>query len=389
MPDASHSTLQSVQPFPASARSDMAIYRLGFIMEQTLGHVTHDRNLRQFVDADGEVVPDWMPIEYNHLGAWERLPFIRNNWSLRASLRARAIVKEHLKRQRLDGLFFHTQVTALFSTPFMRQIPTIVSLDATPVNMDSVGRYYGHTRSRVPGVEALKAALNRRAFRAARHLVTWNHWARNSLINDYGIAPEKITAISPGVDLGRWRFDRFPRPKPGPVRLLFVGGDFQRKGGPILLDVYRTALQDTCELDIVTRDPVNTEGISGVRVHHGLTANSPELLALYAAADIFVLPTLGECYSLAGIEALASELPLVISDIGATHEIIGDDVGGITVPPGDRDALAEAILRLVKDPDLRWQLGRAGRKRAEELFDGARNYRAIIALYKRCVDGKC
>jgi len=367
----------------------MAIYRLGFIMEQTLGHITHDRNLRQFVNADGEVVPEWIPIEYNRLDVWERLPFIRNNWSLRASLRARIFVREHLRQQMLDGLFFHTQVTSLFSASFMRQIPTLVSLDATPVNMDSVGQHYGHSRSRIPGIEALKAALNRHVFRAARHLVTWNHWARNSLIKDYGIEPEKITAISPGVDLGRWRFDRFPRPKQEPVRLLFVGGDFQRKGGPILLEVYQMALQGKCELDIVTRDPVDITGLSGVRVHHGITSNSPELLALYAAADIFVLPTLGECYSLAGIEALASELPLVISDIGATHEIIGENEGGITVPPGDKDALAEAILRLVNDPDLRRQLGWAGRKRAEKLFDGERNYKAIIALYKRCVDGKC
>jgi len=357
-------------------------------MEQTLGHVTHDRNLRHWVAGDGDVVPEWMPIEFEARDLWQRLPVVRNNWTLRASLRARSRVKAALQRQPLDGLFFHTQVTALCSTPFMRTYPTLVSLDATPLNVDSVGTAYDHK----PGnrlLEAFKNRLNRRTFRAARHLITWCDWARQSLIQDYRIRERKITVIPPGIDLGRWRFDRFPHPQARRIRLLFVGGDFRRKGGELLLSAFRGGLYDRCELDIVTREPVDTRGMPGVRVHHGLTSNAPELLALYEAADIFVFPTLGDCLPIAVMEAMAAELPVIATCVGAINEEVENGVTGYLIQPGDVDTLSALVTKLADDPDLRRQMGWAGRRRAEEKFDGARNYQAVIELYKRCVDGRC
>jgi len=358
-------------------------------MEQTLGHVTHDRNLRHWVSGDAEIVPEWMPVEFHAADMWERAPLTRGNWTLRASLRARAQVATTLKRRSLDGLFFHTQVTALFSTPFMRRLPSIVSLDATPINVDSVGAAYDHAPSRNRPIELWKNRLNRRTFRSARHLITWCDWAKQSLIQDYGIKPEKVTVIPPGIDLGRWRFERFAHKAARPVRLLFVGGDFRRKGGDLLLSAFRGALSERCELDIVTRDEVNTEGLTHIRVHHGLTSNAPELLALYEAADIFVFPTLGDCLPIAIMEAMAAELPVVATCVGAIGEEVEDGTTGFVIPPGDGNALIASVMRLADDADLRRQMGWAGRKRAEEKFNGARNYQAVLSLYKRCVDGRC
>lgn len=357
-------------------------------MEQTLGHVTHDRNLRHWTSGDASVLPEWMPVDFEAPDLWQRMPVVRDNWTLRASLRAKARVREILKRQPLDGLFFHTQVTTLFAASLMRRLPTVVSLDATPVNIYTVGTAYGHAPSG-RAIEALKARLNRRIFREARHLIAWCEWAKQSLIEDYGVRDRKITVIPPGIDLGRWRFDRYPHPNSRRIRLLFVGGDFRRKGGELLLSAYRGLLADRCELDIVTREPVNVEGMVGVRVHHGLTSNAPELLALYEAADIFVFPTLGDCLPLAVMEAMAAELPVIATCVGAIGEEVEHGVTGFLIQPGDSDALAACVHRLADDADLRRQMGWAGRKRAEEKFDGARNYRAVLELYKRCVDGRC
>jgi len=367
----------------------MAIYRLGFVMEQTLGHVTHDRNLRQWLAADGSIIPHWMPVEFQADDLFQRLPLVRGNWSLRASLRARRLVAAALRRERLDGLLFHTQVTSLFSVGHMRARPAIVSLDATPLNLDTVGAAYDHARSGIRAVEALKNGLNRRAFRAARHLVAWSQWAKDSLAADYGIPPGKVTVIPPGVDLGRWCFERSPRPKSAPVRLLFVGGDFRRKGGELLLRAYRERLADCCELDIATRDDVDASGPGCVRVHRGLRPNTPELMALFEQADVFVFPTLGDCLPIAVMEAMAAELPVVASRVGALHEEVVDGVTGFLVPPGDAGALAERVEALCRDPGRRADMGLAGRKRAEERFDGSRNYAALLGLYKRCVDGRC
>src|SRR5687767_3100864 len=140
-------------------------YRIGFVMEQTLGHVTHTQNFRQWVELDAEVVPTWIPVSFYAPDHWNKAPLVRDNWTLRASLRARAQVQAVLRSERLDGLFFHTQVTALFAQRLMDRIPTVVSMDATPLNFDSIGIPYDHRPSPLRPIETLKNALNRRTFR--------------------------------------------------------------------------------------------------------------------------------------------------------------------------------------------------------------------------------
>lgn len=356
--------------------------RIGFVMEQTLGHVTHDRNLRSWAAQDAALDPVWMPVEFSAQDRWQKMPGVRGNWSLRASLRARDAVKAALREQPLDALFFHTQVTALFASRLMRNIPTVVSMDATPINVDSVGSAYDHQPSGNARIEALKNALNRRSFRGAKQLITWCQWAKDSLVRDYGVEAGKVTVIPPGVDLGLWTFAPREAIASKPVRLLFVGGDFRRKGGATLLEAYRTALAGHCELDIVTREEVDTAGLKGVRVHHGLTANAPELMALYAQADLFIFPTLGDCLPIAVMEAMAAGLPVVAACVGALDEEVVEGKTGLLVPPGEVGPLVGAVCRLVGDGDLRAEMGIAARRRAEERFCGRTNYGRVIEVMK-------
>jgi glycosyltransferase involved in cell wall biosynthesis len=236
-------------------------------------------------------------------------------------------------------------------------------------------------------VEAVKNALNTRTFRLARHLIAWSEWTKHSLICDYGVKADKISVIPPGIDMDEWHFPARAREKGGPVRLLFVGGDFLRKGGATLLQAFRQELMGTCELDIVTREQVDLEGLRGVRVHHSLKPNGRGLKDLYAAADVFVFPTLGDVRPLAVMEAMASGLPVVSTHVGAIGEQVDEGVTGFLVPPGDDQAVAEAVLRLVADPGLRCAMGVAGRTMAERLFNAEQNYRDVLTVCKTCVDG--
>lgn len=360
------------------------MYRLGFVMEQTLGHVTHDRNLRQWVAADGDVMPEWMPVHYVAPDIWQRAPFVRSNWTVRGSLRAVRAVRATLRRVRLDGLLCHTQVVGLLLPALMRRLPTVVSLDATPLNLDTLAAAYDHRPSAVGAIERLKNRLNRRVLHRARRLVTWSSWAKESLVRDYGVPDTRVEVIPPGIDLTRWSFERVPVTGRA-LRLLFVGGDFRRKGGDLLVEVYRDHLRGRCEVDVVTRDQV-TAPDERFRVHHGLTPNSPELMRLYEEADAFVFPTLGDCLPIAVMEAMAAELPVIATRVGAIHEEVADGSTGLLVEPGSADALLRAVERLLDDSDVRVQMGRAARKRAEELFNGERNYRRLIAVCKECAD---
>ena len=312
-------------------------YRLGFIMEQTLGHVTHAKNLQECIAKDADVVPTWIPLTFDIQDRWDRVPLIKGNWTLRASIRARAQLREALRSTQLDGLFFHTSVTALFSWRLMADIPTVVSMDATPLNFDSIGSPYNHRPSSLTAMESIWKPAH-------------------------------------GVELER------------AVRLLFVGGDFRRKGGDTLLQAFRGSLMQECELDIVTREQVDIQGLTGVRVHHGLGSNAPGLMELYARADIFVFPTQADVLPIVIMEAFASGLPVITTDVGAVREQIEDGVTGFLVPPRDADAMAQAILRLVRNPELRGKMSSAVRRVADEKFNAAKNYNQVLAVCKQCVD---
>jgi len=360
-------------------------YRLGFVMEQTLGQVTHTQNFQQWVANDRDVDPTWILITMDPDQPWATTPVIRRNWTLQASLQARTRVREVLRTKALDGLFFHTQVTALFGHRLMAQIPSVVSMDATPLNFDTIGSPYAHEPSALRQIESVKNALTRRTFHRARRLVVWHHWGKESLVRDYGAPPDKVSVIPPGIDLNKWNFPRPPVPPTKPVRLLFVGGDFKRKGGELLLTAFRDRLQNECELDIVTRDQVDTTGLSNVRVHRGLGPNATALMDLYAHADLFIFPTLADVLPLAIMEALASGLPVVTTNVGAITEQVEQEVNGILIPPGDGHALAESTLRLVRDPALRFAMSAAARAAATRLFNGAQNYSRLLDVCKTCV----
>lgn len=369
--------------------AETGMSRFGFVMEQTLGHVTHHQNLARWVAESPDICPVWMPVTPEKADLWERLPVVRNNWSLKGSLRGRDALRAALRGSALDALFVHTQTVALYAIPYLRRIPSIVSLDATPLNYDTVGTEYGHRAGNSGWLERRKYQWNRATFEAATHLVTWCRWAKDSLVRDYGLPAEKVTVIPPGVDLSQWSFgsekaERAPA-RDSPIRLLFVGGDFQRKGGGVLLEAFRSGLQGVCTLDIVTKEAGverELEGVEGARVHRGLTANSAPLRSLYAGADLFVFPTLADCLPIAIMEAMAAGLPIISTDVGALREEVEEDVNGLVIPPRDVSAVVTAVQSLIRDPARRRAMSAASRLMAEARFDARRNYNAILALMR-------
>jgi glycosyltransferase involved in cell wall biosynthesis len=165
------------------------------------------------------------------------------------------------------------------------------------------------------------------------------------------------------------------------VRILFVGGDFERKGGRLLLACMRAGLAERCELHVVTGQPIpETPGVS---VYHGLGPNDPRLLALYRSADIFALPTSGDCLAVVLGEALASGLPIVTTSVAGQPEAVRDGRTGIIVPPGDAQELGRALRRLVDDPALRRRMGRAARLDAEARFDARKNAERLLDVIDR------
>jgi glycosyltransferase involved in cell wall biosynthesis len=350
--------------------------RFVFVLEQTLGHVAHAGNIEQALDRQ-----DWIESTIIRLpfggGGWNGVPGL-NNWSIRASRMARSALRRRLAEGPVDAIFIHTQVASLLSFDIMRRTPTVVSLDATPKNFDDIGLAYRHSRSGRLS-EWAKAAINRRAFGAASQLVTWSRLASDSLVADYQVAAGKIQVIPPGVDLGLFRPGERTRGA-GPVRVLFVGGDFVRKGGPELLTAM-CELPPNVELDVVTgSDVVGIPSDVTCRVHRGLKPRAAELIDLYRRADIFALPSRGDCLPQVLAEAAAAGLPLVATPTGAVPEIVRDGVNGFLVPVGSAAELASALRRLVDNPTLRRRMGSESMAVAARDHDAAANNLRIFAL---------
>jgi glycosyltransferase involved in cell wall biosynthesis len=355
--------------------------RTAFVVEQTLGHVTHYRNLRNCAAGRADVAPEWLPIAFDVSGPTRLVPLMRSNWSVRASWRARRALDAAHSREALDAIVFHTQVTSLFSRAYMRQTPTIISLDATPINYDSVGTAYGHRAAGDGFVDRQKFRLNQLALQEATQLVTWSEWTRRSVIDDYAVNGDKIRVLAPGAapeyfTIGEGRTSTEARKR---VRLLFVGGDFQRKGGPVLLECMRDPyLAERCELHLVTGADVSPQ--PNVFVHRGLQANSPELLRQFAEADLFVLPTYAECLAVVLMEATAAGLPVITTDVGALSEAVKPNDSGLLIEPGNVAALRAAVTALVDDSTRRRSMGQVGHALARDKFDAQRNNGALLDL---------
>jgi glycosyltransferase involved in cell wall biosynthesis len=363
----------------------MTARRFVFAIDQSAGNAVYQSNLARALHGVPGVEAVFHGVHVVANDVWQSLPVIRSNYALTASARAAAALHgTHRRTGAVDAALIHSQSIALFSIPFMRRVPTVISSDGTPKNYDAYADGLEHVIYG-PRVERFKALWTRAAVRAAARLLGFSSWVRDSFINDYGADPERVVVIPPGIDTDLWAPKPELRPDDGIVRILFTGGNFTRKGGPILLDWVRRTRHRNVEVHFVTLNSIPST--DRVVVHTGMRANSPELVALAQSCDIFALPTRGDCFSFAGIEAHSVGMPVVISNVGGISEIVSDGESGYLVDRDDTVGFFERLDHLVEDVHLRDAMGRVGRERAVARFTAKRNALRVLELLVQMCDG--
>jgi glycosyltransferase involved in cell wall biosynthesis len=361
-------------------------YRFLFVIEMTGGNATYFQNLKDVISVRDDICSTWLPIELEPRELIARVPPISMNWTLRGGLVTRARVRA-LERSGLhfDAAFFHHQVVATFLHEFRRRVPLVISTDATPISYFQYAKWYG-SRVAHPGSIAgkFKRAITRSVYKDASFLLPFSTWTKKSLMEDYGIPEEKISVIPPGINLKRWVSGQAPKRKLDSekngkriVRLLFVGGDFLRKGGDLLLEIARREDFQQCEFHLVTRS-FSGSLPSNLFVHTGVEINSDRLIGLYREADVFVLPTRADLTPQAICEAMVMGLPVVSTDVGGNADAVIEGETGYLIPVDDKDALADRLKRLVENSELRMHLGLNAKRLAESKFDLEKNAQAII-----------
>jgi O-antigen/teichoic acid export membrane protein/glycosyltransferase involved in cell wall biosynthesis len=340
------------------------------------------RNLRSLYGRRDDFSSEWVFIEWSPPEHIARAPIISRDWTFKAGVVARARIGRLLREgKRFDAVVFNSVVPAYLLGALRRRTPAVYCLDATPATLRADAVWHAGRSRLTEAVQEMKwKLLTVPLYRQAHRLLVWTGSVRRSLIEDYGVPKEKITMIRPGIDIEAW-----PRPdRTSPAReardgaqILFVGGDFLRKGGEILLQIARMPDFAGCRFHVVTRERVSNAP-PNVSLY-SMTPNSDELKRLYRQADIFFLPTLADYYGLnAAMEAMASALPLVITPVGELDRYVEHGTTGFVVPTGSVGAAKDALLELVRDPGLRERMGAAARKKAEEEYDMRKNSVAIL-----------
>ena len=303
--------------------------------------------------------------------------------AIASSLTMRRQVHRLVARARPEHLVTNTYKPVLLCHDLVTSLPTAIMLDATPRQFDRLGYFVDQT-DRIPLAPELKYLIVRSLFRRAGALVAYSSWVAQSLVDDYRVPAERVLVIPPGVDTDGWAPVDKPRRRPRP-EIIFVGADFERKGGSALLEWFRRCGRGRAQLTVVTRSPVAEEaGVRVVRVDN----NSRDLRTLVRNADLFVLPTRSDAFSNAAIEAMASGLPVVIGGVEGIADIVEQGVTGYLVPPRDAAALEMALETLLASDTLRREMGAAARDRAVALFDSRRAFARIAAVGAAVAEGK-
>lgn len=360
-------------------RSPSNRVQVAFVLEQHLGHRTFAENLCAAVATDGGVESVWIPVNYGSTGGrLERVPMPS---MLRSTTRARAEIAAGLSATSADVVVYNTQVPAVIGGRRARSRPYVLITDITPCQLDRMADEYGHDADAHAITRWAKHSWNRHVFHGALLTVAWSSWVQQSLVEDYGLDVARTTVIPPGVDTRYWTPSEPDRSRP--LRILFVGGDFVRKGGPDLLRAFADLPEGEAELVLVTKSASDVP--AGVTVVTDLGPNDPRLRDLYRSSDVFVLPSRGEAFGIAAVEASACGLPVLASTSGGLTDIVAHGETGYTFDPGDSDTLARRLRELLDSPDVRRRLGAAARRRAVERFDSNANGARLIAAVRDVV----
>jgi len=308
-----------------------------------------------------------------------------------AAIGQQARLTQHIRRRRIQIVHAYNFYGNVFATPPARLV--------APVVIASI-------RDRAPYLTTMQKRVQRYACQFADCILVNADAVKEWLIGD-GYDASKIAVIRNGVDLAR--FDDLPShinlrrelglcddtPIVGVVsRLTRLKGleNFLEAAAMVRAHVPAARFLVVGETSPMDRDYLRELqeyavrcGVEGSITFTGLRSDVPAVLA---SLTVSVMPSLNEALSNVVLESMAAGAPTVATRVGGTPEAVVDGVTGILVPPADSAALADAIVHLLKNPQLAAHLGHAARARIADHFSVRRMVRATEDLYTDLLERK-
>lgn len=217
--------------------------------------------------------------------------------------------------------------------------------------------------------------------RADDMLIAESQATRGHLVGRMGYDPARVRVIYNGIDVAGWPASKLERRQKrlelrlGAEELLIgtAGRLDRQKGQGVLIAAMERLRALPLRCAILGEGPRRPELESAIRRRNleksvWLLGERQDMTAWLSTLDIFILPSLWEGLPNALLEAMALGLPVIASSVDGVPEAVADGRNGLLVPPGNPQALAAALRRLVLDPDLRSRLGAAARQTVAERF---------------------
>jgi len=287
-----------------------------------------------------------------------------------------------LRRQDFHILHAHDLWANLLAVPAAKlaRVPVIISSQRDLSHLD----FYSTKRKK----------WLRMLQKGSTAVVTNARSIRDGLVNHERFASSKVRVIYNGVDM-----DRFAQAKPnralfnqvpdiGKVIVLVGNMHTDVKGHPTLIAAASGVVQEFPDTRFVMvgdgamrpslEQKVSELGLGENFLFLGRRNDVPQILA---SSDIAVLPSKAEGLPNAVLEYLAAGLPTIASNVGGNAEVLENEQTGMLVPSGSVEALAEALLRVLRDPALAHRLGTNGQQAVRERFSFERLIQAMGAMY--------
>jgi glycosyltransferase involved in cell wall biosynthesis len=247
-----------------------------------------------------------------------------------------------------------------------------------------------------------KDLLHKLAYKRINGIIAISNYINNNVIDTCPLPPDKVHLLFPSITLpetGNYNFNKCE------IRKKFKIPDGKITAGMAVRFTPGKGLEDFLHSIKILKDKISVPAVFIIAgeasygehnyadsiyklcsdlklqddvIFTGFVENVYELFSIF---DIFVFPSHNESFGVALTEAMAMELPVIAADNAGIPDIVVDNETGILVPPKNPGKLADALIMLLQDSTLRVKLGKAGRRRAEELFNTEKSIRVLEKLY--------
>lgn len=240
-----------------------------------------------------------------------------------------------------------------------------------------------------PAVQREAIEWQSEVFQECERIFTLSKWAATSVVQDYGVPTDKVIVIGAGANLPRHLPAR--RRRVDSPSILFVGMDWEQKGGPLVLEAFRLVRRQVPRARLVVigcRPPAGDDepGVEALgRLDRSIPEHEKRLLDAYAEATCFCIAPAVDAFPNVLLEAAAFGLPIVSTDIGSRSEVVCDGMTGRLVPHGDHEQLADALMEILSNPGVAEAYGSAASARVREVFNWEKVVGTMLGHIAACL----